>query len=294
MGNIISRHPIKHPANYFGMHYCTHGGGKEHCHYVKSDDKFKKELKVYISEASSPIEKESRKQVQRIFENILERSYSDGKYHQKNMPFDDAMTRAGHNELGAEYVDIDLAGKSLKDFPKKLPRYDVIIRILDLSDNNLEEIPRSGIFKTLIMSDNPLNGCLDEIGAKMQVLEATNCGIKKLTPDLFTYFKDMFHLSLQKVDKGRNYGEEFHREVLREANFCGNPLSDETIAMAIDYGRSGYDIPNIILNVGKEIVQTAALAKENKEKLVASIEFEKKLNVEKAKIAKKEIEEKIG
>lgn len=292
MGNNISRHPIKHPANYFGMHYCTHGGGKEHCHYVKSDDNFKKELKVYISEASSPIEKESRKQVQRIFENSLERSYSDGKDHQKNMPFDDAMTHAGHNELGAKYVDIDLAGKSLKDFLKKLPRYDIIIRIMDLSDNNLKEIPRSGMFKTLIVSGNPLNECLNEIGAKMQVLEATNCGIQELTPEIFTYFNDMFHISLQRVDKYRNFGEEFHREVLREVNFCGNPLSEKTIAMAIDYGKSGRDIPNIILNIGDKIVQTADLAKENKEKLVASIELERKINVEKAKIAKKETEEK--
>jgi len=238
-------------ANEYGIYSCskTHGnkGGKTHTHYDKSQDQFDKSTLLWVSEAESPVEKNTRPEVYKVFSEVLrgineannESFVSQGEVIEiKNNP--DYPSPASRYKL----VDINLKGKSLSSFPTGFPDYekhDFRIDNLDLSDNYLQKIPEGIHCTTLDMSGNPLNESLDAIPITAQFIKLKNCGICGLTPDFFSMLENMAYNTI-----GHDSEKGLRKDTIYILDVTGNPFNEETIKRIKDYGSKGNIYPNFI------------------------------------------------
>jgi len=259
-------------TNYYGD-YSKWKGGRQYSGYSKSGDKFLKDLSSWVSKTESPVESESRKEVESLFGSVLRTSphlWGDG-YKDPSGTYEITQKRGG------DYVCvINLQEKSLTSLPTKLPRYYINIESLNLANNLLKEIPGEGFYTSLNMSGNPLHECLDSINVHTQFLDLKNCGIKELTTALFYDFKRM-----AGIYKKLNSHGDLHSGVIYEIDLSNNPLSEKSISLIEAYAAEGNTIPEIIYDKGElTSLKSSSLAKAAKEKTFPKIE-EKNLVEEK-------------
>lgn len=229
-------------TNYYGE-YSYRTGGRERIGYSSSGDKFKKYLDAWVAEAKSTADLKSREEIATIFGVNLRFTFL--------RPKDNYKDPAGNYEIvcgqGSGYACfITLQGKSLTSFPTGLPRYDYRMELLDLSDNFLKEIPQEGHYTSINMSGNPLDECLDSIKVNVNRLDLKRCGIKELTPNLFSELKRRaeFH------EKWRS-NSGLASNVVYEIDIRENPLSAKSITLIEAYAAEGNTLPDFIYDKGE-------------------------------------------
>lgn len=245
-------------TDYYG-NYTKKCGGRQYKYYSKSGDKFLKDLSSWVSQAESSIEKESRKEVKALF-GVFLRSIPGSDDNRELLSQICEFRMLGERDC---VCIINLEGKSLTSFPTKLPCFTTKIESLNLANNFLKKIPGEGDYTSLNMSGNPLYECLDSIKVNTQFLDLKKCGIKELTTNLFSYFKEM-------AGRHENLSPRYHlnNEILYEIDLSSNPLSEKSLSLIKAYAAEGNTIPEIIYDEGDSTrLKSSSLAKAAKEKM---------------------------
>lgn len=224
-----------------------------------------KDLKTWVSQAESSVEIPSRNLVREIFGYL----FTDNKGNEY-------LNLCPRLQKVCEYIYVEGVGygysvklhdRKLTSFPKDLPENKLLIHSLDLSKNNLDELPGDDyhFFPRVVrlnMSGNKRLERLDSIKISVQFLDVSNCNVRELTTNFFSDLRDMALCHKEGIS------EKLCKEkLLCEIDITGNPLSSYSIEQIEDFAKAGFgDVVVIIYDDGDKLgIRTSDAAEALKE-----------------------------